>query len=122
MPGLALQSLLGPGTSGQAGSREQSLLKAVPPEFTGLHCQAVWAETRAHEEQNTGRFAGWKTGGVRKNFGNGSNGRFHPPSAAGFVNVQLSVGFVGDGFIAPFHLQHTLEEVLGTETLKSSSW
>lgn len=79
-------------------------------------------KTRAHQEQNTGRFAGWKTGGVRKNFGNGSNGRFHPPSAAGFVNVQLSVGFVGDGFIAPFHLQHTLEEVLGTETLKSSSW
>lgn len=77
--------------------------------------------TQAHKKQNTGRFAGWKTGGVRRNLGNGSNGRFHTPSAAGFGNVQLSVGFVGDGFIAPFHLQHTLEEVLGTETLKSSS-
>lgn len=42
-------------------------------------------------------------------------------SAAGLGNVQLSVGFVGGGFIAPFHLQHALEGVLGTETLKSSS-
>lgn len=65
-------------------------------------------QKQAHEEQNTGRCAGWKMGGVRRNLGNGSNGRFHPPVAAGFGNVQLSVGFVGDGFIAPFHLQHTL--------------
>lgn len=58
--------------------------------------------------------------GVRRNLGNGNNGRFRPPSAAGLGNVQLSVGFVGGGFIALFHLQHTLVEVLGTETLKSS--
>lgn len=59
--------------------------------------------------------------GVRRNLGDGSNGRFCPPSAPGLGNVQLSVGFVGGGFIATFHLQHTLEELLGTETLKSSS-
>jgi len=59
--------------------------------------------------------------GVRRNLGDGSNGRFRPPSAARLGNVQLSVGFVGGGFITPFHLQHTLEELLGTETLKSSS-
>lgn len=58
--------------------------------------------------------------GVRRNLGDGNNGRFHPPRASGLGNVQLSVGFVGGGFIAPFHLQHTLEEVLGTKILKSS--
>lgn len=33
--------------------------------------------------------------GVRRNLGDGSNGRFRPPSAAGLGNVQLSVGFAG---------------------------
>lgn len=75
--------------------------------------------TQAREEQNTGRFAGWKTGGVRRNLGNGSNGSSIPQVLLGLE--MLSVGFVGDGFIAPFHLQHTLEEVLGTKILKSGS-
>lgn len=119
VPGLVPQSLPGMGIS-RAGGLHGT--KSSASYTFRIHWAARQSgQKQAHEEQNPGRFAGWKMGGVRRNLGNGSNGRFHPPIAAGFGNVQLSVGFVGDGFIAPFHLQRTLEEVLGTKTLKSSS-
>lgn len=79
-----------------------SLLRVIPPKFTGLHNRAVWAET-LREMSNKAQAAlpagKWESdltaAGVRRNLGDGSNGRFHPPSAAGLGNVQLSVGFVG---------------------------
>lgn len=87
------------GCPGLAGSREQSLLQVIPPEFTGLHYRAEMLR-QMRNKTPAALLAGKQesdptAAGVRRNSGDGSNGRFRPPSAAGLGNVQLSVGFVG---------------------------